>query len=226
MGSLPDVLELVATFVAALGWAGIGVLVLVETVFPPIPSEVVLAFAGVLALRGEVDPVAVTLAATAGSVGGAWLLHRLGAAVGVERVRRLADRLPLLDPSGIDRAVDAFVRRGRAAVFWGRFVPLVRSLVSIPAGAARMPMRPFLLLTTVGSLLWNAAWVAGGYALGANWERLLRIGDLLDLVLLALLVVVGVRLAWRRLTGARDATPDGEAGPAIDEHAVLEPSRT
>jgi membrane protein DedA with SNARE-associated domain len=123
----------------ALGEIGVGVLVLAENVFPPIPSEVVLPLAGYLASRGRMDLTLVVVAATVGSVLGALLLYEVGARTGRTRVRRLVDRMPLLELEDVDRAESWFARHGQASVLIGRCIPVVRSLISVPAGFARCP---------------------------------------------------------------------------------------
>ena len=188
-----------ADVVAALGEVGVGVLTFVETVFPPIPSEVVLPLAGYLAQRGALDPVLVLISATVGSLAGALALYALGAWAGDERSRRLLSRLPLVDGADIDRASSWFHRHGQAAVFFGRLVPGVRSLISLPAGTQRMPVARFVALTAAGSGLWNALLVGAGLALGTQWRLVQRYADVLDVVVIAGVVVAVLWLAVRRL---------------------------
>lgn len=193
----------VLSVIDALGAVGVGLLVALESVFPPIPSEVVLPLAGFLAGQGRLGFVPVLLWATAGSVVGALALYWLGAALGVDRLRRLADRVPLMDGRDVDRAEAWFARRGDWAVLIGRMVPGVRSLVSIPAGVDRMPLWRFTLLTTAGSALWNGLFIGLGWLLGDRWQQVGDYSDLLNylvigLVVLALAVVVARRLRRRR----------------------------
>jgi membrane protein DedA with SNARE-associated domain len=188
----------IADVIAMLGPLGVGLMVALENVFPPIPSEIVLPFAGFVAARGGAGAVVMTVAATLGSVGGAVVLYEAGRRLGRRRARALLCRVPLVEPEEVDRAVDWFGRNGRTAVFTGRFVPVVRSLVSLPAGADRMPRGRFLLLTTVGSAIWNAIWVGAGYALGSRWESLTRYSDLLNAAFWGFVVLALVRFVWRR----------------------------
>ncbi len=188
----------VADVIATLGWPGVASLVALENVFPPIPSEVVLPFAGFLAGRGRAGPWIMVLAATAGSVIGAVVLYELGRRVGQHRTRRLLARLPLVEHHEVDHAIGWFHRHGRSSVLVGRFVPLVRSLVSLPAGADGMPRHTFLALTTAGSLVWNAVWVWAGYLLGSRWEEVGRYSDWLNYGLLAALAALAVRFTWQR----------------------------
>ena len=151
-----------------LGAPGAGLAVALENLFPPIPSEVILPLAGFTASQGDMSLAAAIAWTTFGSVAGAVVLYWIGALIGRERIRAIAARLPLVKVSDIDRTEAWFGRHGRKTVFFGRMVPLFRSFVSIPAGVERMPMAPFLLLTTLGSLIWNTLFVMAGYVLGEN----------------------------------------------------------
>jgi membrane protein DedA with SNARE-associated domain len=151
-----------------LGAPGAGVAVALENLFPPIPSEVILPLAGFTASQGDMSLAAALAWTTFGSVAGAVVLYWIGALIGRERIRAIAAWLPLVKVSDIDRTEAWFGRHGRKTVFFGRMVPLFRSFVSIPAGIERMPMATFLLLTTLGSLIWNTLFVMAGYLLGEN----------------------------------------------------------
>jgi membrane protein DedA with SNARE-associated domain len=151
-----------------LGAPGAGVAVFLENLFPPIPSEVILPLAGFTASQGDMSLAAAIVWTTIGSVVGALVLYLVGALIGRERTRAIAARLPLVKVSDVDRTEAWFRRHGRKTVFLGRMVPLFRSFISIPAGIERMPMATFLLLTTLGSLLWNTLFVLAGYFLGEN----------------------------------------------------------
>jgi membrane protein DedA with SNARE-associated domain len=151
-----------------LGAPGAGVAVALENLFPPIPSEVILPLAGFTASQGNMSLLAAIVWTTIGSVAGALVLYWIGALIGPERTRAIAARLPLIKVSDIDRTEAWFQRHGRKTVFFGRMVPLFRSFVSIPAGVERMPMATFLLLTTLGSLIWNSVFVISGFVLGEN----------------------------------------------------------
>lgn len=146
-----------------LGAPGVGVAIFLESVFPPIPSEVVLPLAGFTASRGELNVWAAFIWATVGSVAGAFLLYWLGAAIGAQRLRQIADRMWLVEPADVDRY-------GRWSVFFGRLMPGVRSLISIPAGIDRMSPLSFGLLTLTGSALWNALLIYAGMVLGSNYH--------------------------------------------------------
>ncbi|WP_410534961.1 DedA family protein [Streptomyces sp. KL2] len=153
-----------------LGAPGAGLAVALENLFPPLPSEVILPLAGFTASRGDISLFAALLWTTLGSVAGAFLLYWAGALLGRERTLAIARRIPLLKPSDIERTEAWFARHGTKAVFFGRMVPVFRSLISVPAGIERMPATTFLALTTLGSLLWNTLFVLTGYVLGENWH--------------------------------------------------------
>ncbi|MET8077590.1 DedA family protein [Streptomyces sp. NPDC005303] len=185
-----------------LGAPGAGVAIALENLFPPIPSEAILPLAGFAASTGRMSLVAVLLWTTAGSVIGALALYGIGALLGRDRTVALAARLPLVKVSDIERTEAWFLRHGPKAVFLGRMIPVFRSLVSVPAGVERMPLPVFLTLTTLGSALWNTAFVLAGHALGANWTQVTDIVSAYSKVVLvaaALTVVafVAVRLLRR-----------------------------
>ena len=155
------------------GALGVGFLMLLENVFPPIPSELVMPLAGFVAARGELGLVAVILAGSAGSLLGALLWYYLGRALGHERLRRLAarhGRWLTLAPEEVDRAEAWFARHGGAAVFGGRLVPGVRTLISVPAGVARMPLPRFLAWSALGTVIWTAALAGAGFLLEGRYE--------------------------------------------------------
>jgi membrane protein DedA with SNARE-associated domain len=163
----------------------------------------VLPLGGYLAERGELNPLWVVVAATAGSLAGAWVLYGLGASLGERRATTLLARLPLVDEADVARAAGWFQRRGAWAVLVGRLVPGVRSLVSLPAGAARMHFGLFSVLTLVGSAAWSGALVGAGMALGTQWRLVEEHGWVLDAVLVTLVVAAVSALAVRRLRRAR-----------------------
>ncbi|MGN9891103.1 DedA family protein [Micromonospora sp. L31] len=180
----------VASVIDSLGAVGVALLVALESIIPPIPSEVVLAMAGYLASAGRFHPVVIVLAATVGSLFGALVLYWLGAALGEERLKRWLDHLPLVDSDDLEKADRWFERYGRWAVLIGRVVPVVRSLVSVPAGANRMPLGEFVLLTTLGSGVWNTVIVGLGYALGSRWEDVDRYSSWFNYAIFAVFAVM------------------------------------
>lgn len=160
----------VAGVIESLGELGVGLLVALENIIPPIPSEVVLALAGYLANQGSVNLVLVWVAATLGSLAGAIALYWVGRGLGEERLKRWLDKVPLIERDDLEKADRWFEKHGKWAVLLGRCVPVVRSLVSVPAGANHMPMPLFTTFTTLGSGVWNAIFIGAGYALGSRWQ--------------------------------------------------------
>jgi membrane protein DedA with SNARE-associated domain len=193
----------VLSVVEMLGAVGVGLLVALESVFPPIPSEVVLPLAGFLAGQGRLGFLPVLLWATAGSLVGALALYWLGAALGIRRLCALADRIPLMDGRDVERAESWFDRHGVWAVLLGRMVPGIRSLVSIPAGVARMPLWLFVLLTVAGSAVWNALFIGLGWLLGDRWTEVGKYSDVVNYVVIGGIVLVCALLLGRRAVRRR-----------------------
>jgi membrane protein DedA with SNARE-associated domain len=180
----------VAGVIDSLGVAGVGLLVALENLVPPVPSELVLTMAGYLAGEGRMNVVLVVVAATLGSVLGALALYWLGRWVGEERLRRWLDRIPLVDTDELDKADRWFERHAKGAVLLGRCAPVVRSLVSIPAGANHMQLGLFTVLTAVGSGVWNLIFVGGGYLLGEKFGQLEQYSSYFNYVMYAFFAVV------------------------------------
>lgn len=201
------VLDWVVALMRTIGAPGVGVATALETVFPPIPSEVVLPLAGFTASQGHYGVVAAIMWATAGSLLGALLLYYLGLTWGVEGVKATAERLPLVGADDVQRSIDWFGSHGRRAIFLGRLVPGVRSLISIPAGVDRMPLPTFVGYTLAGSAVWNAALIGSGYLLGSQWHVVEQwVGEASGFVYLLLaaaaVVFVARRLRRRARTGS------------------------
>ena len=166
-----------------LGAPGVGVAVFLENVFPPIPSEVVLPLAGFTASQGNMNLIAAFLWATAGSVVGAYLLYWLGAVIGANRLRRVADWMWLVEIEDVDKSLHWFDKYGKLSILFGRLIPGVRSLISIPAGIDRMNVLSFGLFTLLGSAVWNALLIYLGFILGENWSQVADvIGQFLSLI--------------------------------------------
>ncbi|MGX7828579.1 DedA family protein [Actinokineospora sp. 24-640] len=177
----------------ALGGPGAALIVGLENLFPPLPSEIILPLAGFTAGQGRFSLLAAVLWTTAGSVLGALIVYLVGARLGPERTRALVAKIPLLKVSDFDRSAAWFDRHGGKAVFFGRMVPVFRSAISLPAGVERMNVAKFLLLTTLGSLVWNTAFVMAGYLLGANWHL---VSDYAGVFQTVVFVALGVALVW------------------------------
>ena len=191
---LSGIASWVTDVVESLGYLGLLLMIALENVFPPIPSEIVLPLAGFLTGQGRMNFVGAVLAATLGSIIGALILYYAGYAFGEHRVRAIVRRYgkwAMIGEEDIDKADDWFDHHDREAVFIGRLFPVVRSLISIPAGFRHMAMGRFLLYTTAGSAIWNTTLIGIGWILGDNWEAVEEyVGYLQYLVILAVLGAV------------------------------------
>lgn len=199
---LSGIASWVTDVVEELGYIGLLLMIALENVFPPIPSELVLPLAGFLTGQGRMWFPGAVVAATAGSVIGALILYYAGYYFGEHRVRALVRRFgtwAMISEKDIDTADDWFDRHDREAVLFGRLFPVVRSLISIPAGIRHMRMWKFLIYTTIGSGIWNTVLIGVGWILGDNWEEVEQyVGYLQYLVILAVLAGV-VWFVYKRL---------------------------
>jgi len=190
----------IADLIDAFGALGVALLMTLENLFPPIPSELILPFAGFLVARGELGFLPVLVASTAGSLFGALVLYALGRWGGRNLILRYG-RFLRVKEADLDRAEGWFDRYDEWVVLFGRMVPGVRSVVSIPAGMLGTPLVRFVLLTTAGSAAWNALLLGAGWYLGDNWQQIADIVGSASNVVLVLVAVALVSAAvwwWRR----------------------------
>ncbi|GGA34261.1 DedA family protein [Psychrobacillus lasiicapitis] len=190
----------IADWMNQFGYLGVFLLILVENIFPPIPSEVILTLGGFMTTTTLMTKFGMIVASTAGSVSGAAILYWIGTLLDVERLEKIVQkygkflRLTIKD---IHKADAWFDKYGVWAVFFGRLVPLVRSLISIPAGMSNMKFSLFLLFTTLGTLIWNTILVSVGAAVGENWDEIVGYMDIYSNIVYAILAVVGIAfLVW------------------------------
>lgn len=209
----------------SLGAVGAGIAIALENLFPPLPSEVILPLAGFTAHEGSLNLYAAILWTTVGSVVGALALYALGAWLGRERTVALAARIPLLKVSDIEKTEQWFAKHGTKAVFFGRMIPIFRSLISVPAGVERMRMGIFLLLTGLGSLIWNTLFILLGYGLGTQWHLITEyVGVYSKVVLvLAVLVVIGFVVARVLRKGKGKRRADRRTGQEAGDGVPSEP---
>ena len=212
---LGDLATWVQDVINQFGYFGVALLVIIVNVFPPIPSEIVLPFAGFVAQQGsgaaqsDTSVIGMMIAATVGSVVGALILYFVSAAIGPDRLRAFVEKFGKwfgVKPADLVRAEAWFDRRSSLAVLVGRCVPLIRSIVSIPAGFRRMKLSSFVVLTALGSAVWNIALIGAGAVLKDQWDR---VGDYVGVfqwvVILAIVVFVVrfvISLVKRRRTSA------------------------
>ena len=216
---LGDLANWVQDVINQFGYFGVALLVVIENVFPPIPSEIVLPFAGFVAQQGasavnatagaaqsDTTVVGMMIAATVGSVVGALILYFVSAAIGPERLRGFVERFGKwfgVKSSDLVRAEEWFDRRSVVAVLVGRCVPLIRSIVSIPAGFRRMKLTSFVVLTAIGSAVWNIALIGAGAVLGDQWERVGEYVGVFQWLVIAAVLVLLVRFVVSRLKKRR-----------------------
>lgn len=185
---------LIITMMNKFGYFGILFLIAIENIFPPIPSEVILGFGGFMTTYTKLNIIGVIIFATIGSVFGAILLYLIGRVLNRERLAKLVNgkigKVLFLKESDIEKAYSWFDKKGYKTVFFCRFVPIVRSLISIPAGMSEMKIPKFLIYTTVGSLIWNAILVIIGSSLGDNWEKLVLVMDEYSTIALVLIIIL------------------------------------
>jgi membrane protein DedA with SNARE-associated domain len=172
--------EFITGLLEKSGYLGVFALMALENIFPPIPSEMIMPFAGFVVARGELSLAGVLLAGTAGSVAGALPWYYAARWYGCERLKRLADRRGrwlTITSSDIDGALAAFRKHGRKAVLFGRLVPAVRTLISVPAGLGNMSLPQFLLYSGIGSLAWSGLLTAAGFLLENKYTEVARYVD-------------------------------------------------
>jgi membrane protein DedA with SNARE-associated domain len=197
-------LDWITHIIQTLSYPGITLLMFLENVFPPLPSELIMPLAGYVASRGGLATVGVILAGTLGSILGALPPYYLGLRLGEERLCEWADRHGrwlALSGHDIERAKQWFDRHGAAAVLIGRLVPGIRSVISLPAGVDRMPLPLFLAYTTVGAGAWTALLTGAGHVLGTHYQIVDRfLGALSTAVIAGIVLAFAVRAVRRRGT--------------------------
>lgn len=182
------------------GYFGIALLILLENVFPPIPSEVILTFGGFMTTKSDLTVLGVVVASTIGSVGGAVILYWIGRILNVERIERIIEKWGKylrLTKEDVRKADAWFDKYGTWTVFFCRFIPLIRSLISVPAGMSGMNQWLFLVLTTIGTLIWNLVLVLVGAKVGDNWHQIVNYMDVYSHFMYAVIAIgIIVFIIW------------------------------
>ncbi|MGK5682635.1 DedA family protein [Actinoplanes sp. URMC 104] len=207
----------------SLGGVGAALIVGLDNLFPPIPSELVLPLAGFSASRGVFSLPEALFWTTLGSLLGAIVVYWAGALLGRQRTRRLVALIPLVKVTDFDRCEQWFGRHGTKAVFFGRMVPLFRSFISLPAGVERMSFWKFSVLTALGSLVWNTLFVTAGFVLGENWHRVEGYAGVFQKLVVAGVVIGVGTFVYQRLRARRVGLPADDADatvvlPVIRDH--------
>lgn len=198
---LDQLSRIIQDIIEALGYPGITFVMFVENIFPPIPSEVVMPFAGFLVADGKFNFWGILLAGTLGSILGAVVIYYIGVWADELVIRRFIRRFGkyfMLGEDDIDRALGAFNRYGEIIIFIGRLIPIIRSLISLPAGMDRMPLPKFLLFTALGTTLWTGILGYAGVVLGQNWEDVLGFVDQYEMLTLVVIIVLVVWFVVKR----------------------------
>lgn len=194
----------ITDFMESYGYLAVFFMIMIENVFPPIPSELILTFGGFMTTYSELTIGGTILVSTLGSVAGALILYGLGYVLRIERMERIVERyghVLRVKKEDLHKANSWFDRYGYWTVLLCRMVPLIRSLISIPAGMARMNVWLFLLFTTIGSLIWNVLLVSLGAALGGSWEKIVEVMDVYSsftYAAIALMLVIGAIAFFRK----------------------------
>ena len=182
-------------FISNYGYLAVAILIAVENIFPPIPSEIILTFSGFLSISAHLNLGGLIIASTIGALVGAIVLYLLGKLISFEKLERLITgkwgKILHFKMEHLEKAQRFFERHGNSTAFWGRFLPVVRSLISVPAGMAKFPIKRFLIFTAGGSLIWNAVLIVVGRLAGASWERFSVLIEKYSFVLLAVVVLIG-----------------------------------
>ena len=202
-GILSSLGEIILRVIEYLGYPGIVLIIAAENIFPPIPSELVLPLAGFLASEGKLDPVLIIISSTLGALIGAYVLYFLGRKFKGSYFHKLLNNYGkyfLMKEDDLDKAEEWFKKHGPASVFFGRMVPLVRSLISIPAGYVKMPFWRFSLYTIAGSVIWNTISTYAGVILGANWEKFGGYIKEYEHIILFVIVLGLISFVWSRRT--------------------------
>lgn len=197
--------EIILSIMNAYGYLGVFLLIMIENVFPPIPSEVILLFGGFMTTYSKLSIVGMIVASTLGSLFGAIVLYYIGKLFNKDRLKKIISgklgKILRLKASDIDKADNWFDNKGNKTVFFCRFVPLIRSLISIPAGMSKMPILKFIIYTVVGSLIWNVVLIIVGSIVGENWTSILNILDTYShvvVILLAIIFIVGIYIFYKK----------------------------
>lgn len=194
--------KFIITFMNKFGYLGIMLLIAIENIFPPIPSEIILCFGGFMTTTSNLTIVGVVIASTIGSVLGAIILYYIGRILNKDRLIKITSgkigKILRVKKSDIEMADKWFNKRGPATVFFCRFIPIVRSLISIPAGMSKMKFPLFLTLTTIGTLIWNTVLTIAGNIMGENWETVVSLIDKYSYIALIVFIIIfiGFIIYW------------------------------
>lgn len=193
--------NIVFDLINQFGYLAVGLLIAIENVFPPVPSEVILSFAGFATHHSQMNIPLVVVASTIGAVLGAIVLYGIGRIISQERLEKLLDTKAFgmlgFKKDDVQKAIDWFDKYGTGAIFYGRCIPVVRSLISIPAGTAKVKMGKFLIYTTLGSFIWNTILVSLGAYMGKNWQIIVTIFEDYSLAIIVLILIAIIYFGFK-----------------------------
>ncbi len=186
--------EIILNIMNQFGYLGVFLLIAIENIFPPIPSEVILLFGGFMTTYTKLNILGIVIASLLGSLSGAIMLYYIGKIFNKNRLKKIISgkvgKILRLKNSDIDKADKWFDTKGQKTVFFCRYIPLIRSLISIPAGMSEMHMSKFLVYTTIGSLIWNTVLIVIGSIVGNNWTSILSVLDTYSKIVVIVMVIV------------------------------------
>lgn len=176
------------------GYLGVFLLILIENIFPPIPSEVILLFGGFMTTYTSLNVLGMTMSSILGSVLGALILYKIGTIFNKDTLKKLIHtrlgKFLRINDKEIDSSFNYFQTKGEKAIFFCRFIPLIRSLISVPAGINKMNITKFMIYTTLGSLIWNVVLITLGHIVGNNWKSILKIFDLYSIYAVVIIFII------------------------------------
>lgn len=190
--------ELMISIMNSYGYLGVFLLILIENIFPPIPSEAILLFGGFMTTYTSLNVLGMTTSSTFGSVLGALILYKIGSLFNRETLKKITEtqlgKFLRLKNSDIDSSFNWFQTKGEKTIFFCRFIPLIRSLISLPAGINKMNLSKFIVYTTLGSLIWNVFLISLGNIVGSNWGNILKIFNLYSIYAVVLIFIISIIL--------------------------------
>lgn len=193
--------EIIINLINKFGYFAIAFLIAFENIFPPIPSEIILTFGGFSTIHSRLNIFGVIISSTIGSLLGALVLYKIGTILNKKRLEKLSKsklgRFIGLKKENIEKADYWFDNKGKCAVFFGRFIPIVRSLISIPAGMSEMSILEFIIYSFCGTLIWNAVLVIAGAIMGNSWTDIVNFMKNYSIVIFILLVIICIILVTK-----------------------------
>lgn len=189
------------------GYLGVFLLILIENIFPPIPSEVILLFGGFMTTYTSLNVLGMTMSSILGSILGALILYKIGTIFNKDTLKKLIHtrlgKFLRINDKEIDSSFNYFQAKGEKAIFFCRFIPLIRSFISVPAGINKMNITKFMIYTTLGSLIWNVVLITLGHIVGNNWKSILKIFDLYStyavVIIFIILIILIIKFYKKKL---------------------------